>query len=205
MQDILTFTFLPWLKQERAPHSVATATGRVRKMIRPQTSSFLCKPWRWYADLAVGWHLKVVNCANLCFRLERSWIVRVFHHELTPHSPLAQLQIREGVGRGCWFLRWPPYSCPPLFKVVHEYLYAQTVWKMKINLQLNGRRLGYLFSLRKKGLLSPFRMSGRHFIFFIFLNVCISNYSCFFLIGHNFLLLHPVPTQRKISVPKCLL
>lgn len=63
---------------------MALGRDRGRKIIPRQTSSFLCKPWRWYADLAVGWHLKVVNCANLCFRLQRSWIVRVFHHELTP-------------------------------------------------------------------------------------------------------------------------
>lgn len=67
-----------------------------------------------------------------------------------PHPPastfLAQHSCRLG-REVCWFLRWPPYSCSPLFKVVHEYLYAQTVWKMKINLQLNGRWLDYLFPL----------------------------------------------------------
>lgn len=145
---MLTFTFLPWLKQERATHSLAPATGRGRKMIRPQTSSFLCKPWRWYADLAVGWHLKVVNCANLCFRLERSWMVRVFHHELTPHSPWAQLQIGEGGVVG--------FSVDRLI-VAHRFsrwfmnIYMHKLFgKMKINLQLNGRWLGYLFSQRKK-------------------------------------------------------
>lgn len=204
---MLTFTFLPWLKQERATHSLAPATGRGRKMIRPQTSSFLCKPWRWYADLAVGWHLKVVNCANLCFRLERSWMVRVFHHELTPHSPWAQLQIGEGGVVG--------FSVDRLI-VAHRFsrwfmnIYMHKLFgKMKINLQLNGRWLGYLFSQRKKKVvffffIPAFRMSVQHFIFFIFLNVCISNYPCFFLIRIFFLLLHSVPSQQNISIQKCL-
>lgn len=57
------------------PPLVSSGRDGGRKMIPPQTSSSLCKACRWYADLAVGWHLKVVNCANLCFRLERSRIV----------------------------------------------------------------------------------------------------------------------------------
>lgn len=162
---MLTFTFLSWLKQERSPFGWHW-DGTGREIIPRQTSSFLCEPWRWYADLAVGWHLKVVNCANLCFRLERSWIVRVFHHELTPPSTFpAQHSCRLG-REVCWFLRWPPYSCPPFFKVVHEYLYAQTVWKMKINLQLTGRWLGYLFSQKKTPkVLFLFKMRMPCFIF----------------------------------------
>lgn len=102
---MLTFTFLSRIKWERTPFG-GFGMGHGRKMIPPQTSSSLCKARRWYADLAVGWHLKVVNCANLCFRLERSWIVSLSSWT-NPLPSSAQLQRRRG-GGVCWFLHWPP-------------------------------------------------------------------------------------------------
>lgn len=127
---MLTFTFPSWLKWERIPFG-GFGMGQGRKAIPLQTSSFLCKAWRWYADLAVGWHLKVVNCANLCFRLERSWIVRVFHHELSPPSS-AQLQRGEGWGV-CWFLHWPPYKVAQCFSRCFMNIYMHKLfgkWKL---------------------------------------------------------------------------
>lgn len=155
VRDTLTFTFPSRTKWKRSPHSLSSGRDGGRKMIPPQTSSSLCKACRWYADLAVGWHLKVVNCANLCFRLERSRIVSLSSwttpsfpapsppstppHPPPPHQHSCRKGRGEDVGGGgafCWFLRWPHSKVAEcFFKVVHEYLFAQTVWKMKINLQ----------------------------------------------------------------------
>lgn len=127
---MLTFTFSSWLKWERAPFG-GTGMEKERKVIPLQTSSFLCKAWRWYADLAVGWHLKVVNCANLCFRLERSWIVSLSSWTTPPPLP-HQHSCREGMGV-CWFLHWPPYKVTHCFSRWFMNIYMHKLfgkWKL---------------------------------------------------------------------------
>lgn len=102
--------------------------GKVGTTLPLQSSSFLCKAWCWYADLAVGWHLKVVNCANLCFRLERSWIVSLSSWTNPPH----QHSCREGMGV-CWFLHWPPYKVTHCFSRCFMNIYMHKLfgkWKL---------------------------------------------------------------------------
>lgn len=71
--------------------------------------------------------------------MERSWIVRVFHHELTTPPSSAQLQRRGGEGV-------VGFSADRLIKVAHCFsrwfmnIYMHKLfWKMKINLQPDGR------------------------------------------------------------------